>query len=152
MLPGPPVLPDALPLGLHRGCPGPPLLRKFAVPFWALTELYGRSPMYWYRLERSLGRFSVVGTTVQAADHLPRHLVADEKHTTLIQKKTRKVYLATTVGGGCCLGIALAEKTAVYSANRYRAILDLVVASAQARQFVYRKRIRRSYPPARRER
>jgi hypothetical protein len=79
------------------------------VPFWALTELYGRSPMYWYRLERSLGRFSVVGTTVQAADHLPRHLVADEKHTTLIEKKTRKVYLATTVGGGCCLGMALAE-------------------------------------------
>ena len=79
------------------------------MPFWALTELYGRSPMYWYRLERSLGRFSVVGTTVQAADHLPRHLVADEKHTTLIQKKTRKVYLATTVGGGCCLGMALAE-------------------------------------------
>jgi len=34
-------------------------------------------------LERSLGRFSVVGTTVQAAEHLPRHLVADEKHTTL---------------------------------------------------------------------
>jgi hypothetical protein len=65
--------------------------------------------MYWYRLERSLGRNSLVGTTVQAAQRLPRHLVADEKHTTLIQKKTREVYLAATAGGGCCLGLALAE-------------------------------------------
>jgi hypothetical protein len=65
--------------------------------------------MYWYRLERSLGRFSLVGTTIQAAERLPRHLVADEKHTTLIEDKSRKVYLAATAGGGCCLGLALAE-------------------------------------------
>ena len=65
--------------------------------------------MYWYRLERSLGRFSLVGTTVQAAQRLPRHLAADEKHTTLVDGKSRKVYLATTAGGGCCLGMALAE-------------------------------------------
>ena len=62
--------------------------------------------MYWHRLECSLGRFSLVGTTVQAAERLPRHLVADEKHTTLAGKK---VYLAATAGGGCCLGMALAE-------------------------------------------
>ncbi len=67
--------------------------------------------MYWYRLERALGRSSLVGTTVQAAERLPRHLVADETHTTLVERKkeARKVYLATTAGGGCCLGIALAE-------------------------------------------
>jgi hypothetical protein len=65
--------------------------------------------MYWYRLERSLGRNSLVGTTIQAAGRLPRHLVADEKHTTLIEKKSRKVYLAATAGDGCCLGMALAE-------------------------------------------
>ena len=62
--------------------------------------------MYWHRLECSLGRSSLVGTTVQAADRLPRHLVADEKHTTL---GGEKVYLAATAGGGCCLGLALAE-------------------------------------------
>ena len=62
--------------------------------------------MYWHRLECSLGRSSLVGTTVQAAERLPRHLVADEKHTTLAGKK---VYLAATAGGGCCLGMALAE-------------------------------------------
>jgi hypothetical protein len=31
------------------------------VPFWALAEVFGCSPMYWHRLERSLGRFSSVG-------------------------------------------------------------------------------------------
>src|SRR4051812_22411049 len=87
----------------------PPFLRKFAAPFRALTEVFGRSPMYWYRLERSLGRSSLVGTTVRAAEGLPRHLVADEKPTTLIDGKARKVYLAATAGGGCCLGMAPAE-------------------------------------------
>src|SRR3954470_20254408 len=109
MLSGPPLLPDAVPLGPHRGRASPPFLRKFAVPYWALTEVFGRSPMYGYRLERSLGRNSLVGTTVQAAERLPRHLVADEEHTTLIDGKSRKVYLATTAGGGCCLGLDLAE-------------------------------------------
>jgi hypothetical protein len=47
-----------------------------------------------------------VGTTVKAADHLPGHLVADEKHTTLAGEK---VYLAATAGDGCGLGLALAE-------------------------------------------
>jgi hypothetical protein len=62
--------------------------------------------MYWHRLECSLGRFSLVGTTVRSGDRLPRHLVADEKHTTL---GGQKVYLAATAGGGCCLGMALAK-------------------------------------------
>jgi hypothetical protein len=62
--------------------------------------------MYWHRLERSLGRSSLVGTTVSSADRLPRHLVADEKHTT---RGGEKVYLAATAGGGCCLGLAVAK-------------------------------------------
>jgi hypothetical protein len=62
--------------------------------------------MYWHRLERSLGRNSLVGTTVSSAERLPRHLAADEKHTTL---DGEKVYLAATAGGGCCLGLALAK-------------------------------------------
>ena len=53
--------------------------------------------MYWYRLERSLGRSSLVGTTVAAAECLPRQLAADEKHTTLAGEK---IYLAATAGGG----------------------------------------------------
>jgi len=82
--------------------------------------------MYWHRLECSLGRFSLVGTTVQAAEGLPRHLVADEKHTTMAGEK---VYLAATAGSGCCLGLALAETAgnddlaAAYGVFRDEAVL-----------------------------
>ena len=75
---------------------GPLFLRKFGVPFWALARVFGRDPMYWYRIECGLGRFSVVGTTVRRAE-LPEHLLADEHHQTL---DGQKVYLATTVGVG----------------------------------------------------
>src|SRR5262249_42931271 len=58
---------------------GPLFLRKFGVPFWALARVFGNDPMFWYRLECGLGRFSIVGTTVRQAG-LPEHLVADEHH------------------------------------------------------------------------
>jgi hypothetical protein len=79
---------------------GPLFLRKFGVPFWALAAVFGADPMYWYRLECGLGRFSVVGTTVRRAE-VPVHLLADEHHQPL---DGQKVYIATTVGQGCCLG------------------------------------------------
>ena len=78
-------------------------LRKFGVPFHALARVFGRDPMYWYRLEVSLGRNSIVGTTVRQAA-LPEHLLADEHHQTL---DGDKVYVATTIGEGCCLGAEL---------------------------------------------
>ena len=37
--------------------------------------------MYWYRLEQSLGRFNIVGTTVKGPDSLPQDLLADENTT-----------------------------------------------------------------------
>ena len=79
---------------------GPLFLRKFGVPFWALAHVFGHDPMFWYRLECGLGRFSVVGTTVRHAE-LPEHLVADEHHQ---ECDGQKLYIATTVGSGCCLG------------------------------------------------
>jgi hypothetical protein len=79
---------------------GPLFLRKFGVPFWALARVFGHSPMYWYRIECGLGRFSVAGTTVHQAV-LPEHLLADEHHQTL---DGQKVYIATTVAAGCILG------------------------------------------------
>ncbi len=82
----------------------PLLLRKYGVPFWVLSEVFGHSPMFWYRQQCHLGRFSIVGTTVRHAK-IPEHLVADEHHQTC---DGDKVYLATTVGGGCCLGVAVA--------------------------------------------
>jgi hypothetical protein len=83
---------------------GPLFLRSFGVPFWALARVFGKDPMYWYRLEVGLGRNSIVGTTCRQAD-VPEHLVADEHHQT---RDGAKNYIATTVGAGCCLGAALA--------------------------------------------
>jgi len=84
----------------------PPLfLRTFGVPYWALARVFGRGPMYWYRLEAGLGRNSIVGTTARRA-RLPEHLLADEHHQ---PRDGLKNYLATTVGEGCCLGCALAQ-------------------------------------------
>lgn len=79
---------------------GPLFLRKFGVPFWALAHVFGGDPMSWYRRECALGRFSVAGTTARKAE-LPKHLLADEHHQSL---DGEKVYIATTVGSGCCLG------------------------------------------------
>ncbi|HVK17368.1 MAG TPA: hypothetical protein VM533_10495, partial [Fimbriiglobus sp.] len=83
---------------------GPLFLRAFGVPFWALARVFGRGPMYWYRLEVGLGRNSIVGTTLRRAA-LPEHLLADEHHQ---PRDGVKNYIATTVGDGCCLGAALA--------------------------------------------
>ena len=84
----------------------PLFLRKFNVPFWALSYVFGKYPMYWYRLEQSLGRNSIVGTTVRNPDDIPEHLAADEKHTRILGDK---VYVATTVGNQCILGAAAAK-------------------------------------------
>jgi hypothetical protein len=83
---------------------GPLFLRAFGVPFWALARVFGKGAMYWYRLEVGLGRHSVAGATIRRAD-LPEHLLADEHHQT---RDGVKNYIATTVGAGCCLGVALA--------------------------------------------
>ncbi len=81
-------------------------LRKFAVPYWALAHIFGRNPMFYYRMEQSLGRHSLAGTTVFGADKIPKHLAADEKHTRV---RGNKSYVATTVGGDCILGAAVAK-------------------------------------------
>jgi hypothetical protein len=91
--------------GLTDDVERPLFLRQFGVPFWALARVFGRDPMYWYRLEASLGRNSIVGATVRRA-RLPEHLLADEHHQTL---DGDKVYVATTVAEGCCLGAAVSS-------------------------------------------
>jgi hypothetical protein len=83
---------------------GPLFLHTFGVPFWALAHVFGHDPMYWYRLECGLGRASIVGTTIKV--ELPEHVLADEHHQTL---DGQKVYIATTVAAGCCLGAEPAE-------------------------------------------
>ena len=97
------VLPHAA--GLTDDVEKPLLLRRFGVPFWAIARVFGKGPSYWYRLEVSLGRNSVVGTTVRRAD-LPGDLVADEHHQT---RDGDKVFVATVVAQGCCLGACVVD-------------------------------------------
>jgi hypothetical protein len=77
-------------------------LRRYGVPYEALVYVFGRDSMYWYRAEQSLGKFSLVGTTVKAPPRLPVHLVADEKHSWRLGER---VYLPTTVAAECILGV-----------------------------------------------
>jgi hypothetical protein len=82
----------------------PLLLAAHGVPAWLLKVGFGRSEMYWHRLVERLGRSSLVGATVRDPARLPTHLAADEHHADWAGQKG---YVATTVGGGCILGLAL---------------------------------------------
>lgn len=81
-------------------------LRKFDVPFWGISHVFGKDAMYWFRIEQSIGRNSIVGTTIRKPDDIPSHLGADEKHTKLLGNK---VYAATTVGDECILGASIVK-------------------------------------------
>jgi len=80
--------------------------RRWGVPFDALAYGFGRNPMYWYRAYVSLGRPSLVGTTIKTADRLPAHVLADEKHS---RRQGHKVYIPTTVAQECILGAEVVE-------------------------------------------
>lgn len=80
--------------------------RKFDVPFWAIAHVFGKDSTYWYRIEQSLGRNNIVGTTIKNPDDIPQHLAADEKHTWILGQKA---YVATTVGNECILGASIAK-------------------------------------------
>ena len=80
-------------------------LRRFGVPYWGLTYVFGPDDMYWQRLVCQLGRNDIVGTTLKDAEQLPAHVLADEKHTRL---NGEKAYIATPVADGCILGASLA--------------------------------------------
>jgi hypothetical protein len=85
----------------------PLLLRKFGVPYWVLTLLYGKNDMFWYRLENRLGHCSLVGTTLRNQENLPKHLIADEKFSRENRKRT---YIAMTSSEDCVLGAAITDK------------------------------------------
>ncbi|WP_051470195.1 hypothetical protein [Fischerella sp. PCC 9605] len=76
---------------------------QFGVSFETIAYFFGRNPMYWYRIYLSLGRASIVGTTIKDPAKLPQHLVGDEKHTWLHKKR---VFVPTTAANGCFLGAA----------------------------------------------
>ena len=77
-------------------------LRQWGVPFDALASVFGRDAMLWYRAWLAFGRPSLLRTTVQAPQQVPTDLVADEQVTWVAGQE---VYVPTTVGGGCFLGV-----------------------------------------------
>jgi hypothetical protein len=79
-------------------------LRQWGVPFDALAYVFGHDAMFWYRAWLAFGRPSLLGTTVKDPQKLPADLVADEKLTWVA---TQQVYVPTTVGGGCFLGVSV---------------------------------------------
>ena len=78
-------------------------LRRFGVPFWGLTYVFGRNDMHWQRIVAQLGRYDLVGTTVKAPQLLPDHLLADEKFTAI---NGERMFVATVVGSDVILGAA----------------------------------------------
>lgn len=79
-------------------------LRRYGVPFSALTYVFGRNDMYWQRLVAHFGRNDIVGTTIKDPKQLPKDLLADEKHA---RWNGHKAYIATTVGADCVLGASM---------------------------------------------
>jgi len=102
-------------------------LRKFGVPFWALAQVFGRNPMFWYRAELSLGRFSLVGTTVRKVD-MPQHLLADEHHS---KNAGEKRFLATTVASGCVLGAAVTRSASTEDLTKAYGIFQKEASNVQ---------------------
>lgn len=80
-------------------------LRKFGVPYWGLTYVFGRNDAYWYRLCTRFGAYDLVSTTIKDPTKIPENLLADEKHTRF---NGLKGYIAMTVGRDCILGASLA--------------------------------------------
>ena len=79
-------------------------LLRFGVPYWALTYVFGKDDMFWFRQFRHFGRYNIVQTTVKDKEELPEHLLADEKH---IYINGEKAYIATTVAEDCVLGSSI---------------------------------------------
>jgi len=79
-------------------------LLRFGVPYWALTYVFGKDDMFWFRQFCHFGRYHIVQTTVKDLEKLPKDLLADEKH---IYINGEKAYIATTVGSDCILGASV---------------------------------------------
>jgi hypothetical protein len=72
-------------------------MRKYSVPFQGLSYYFGSSSQQWFRMEQNIGRLSLVGTTIQTASNLPKHLMVDEKLTTIKSEKASRLLWPRTV-------------------------------------------------------
>jgi hypothetical protein len=93
-------------VGFTEDVDKPLFLRRFGIPFWALTYVFGRNDMYWYRIENRFGRNSIVGTTVRNSDNLPTDILSDEKQS---WENGERIFIATTVANDCILGASVAK-------------------------------------------
>jgi hypothetical protein len=83
------------------------LLLRYAVSLWVVALLPGGNPTFWWRLFIAFSANNLVGTTVKSREKMPAGLLADEYHT---DTHKGEVYITTTVGGGCLLGVEAAQK------------------------------------------
>ena len=84
-------------------------LRRYGVPYSALSYVFGKNDMYWYELEKSFGRNSIVETTIRFPEKLPQHLLADEKHS---RENGERIFIPMTISGDCVLGSSVIPKDA----------------------------------------
>ncbi len=82
----------------------PILLLSTWGPEWALAQVFEKDVMCVYRLRTSIGRDSVVGTTITSSEALPKDVAADAKHTHLAGEN---VDVATSVGNHCLVGASV---------------------------------------------
>jgi hypothetical protein len=75
-------------------------LRKYGVPYEALTYVFGKNDNYWYRIETRFGEKNIVATTVKTVE-IPGDVLADEYHSKWFGEK---IAIATTVSHGVVLG------------------------------------------------
>lgn len=107
---------------------------RFGVPFWAVALVFGKYPMYWYRLWLDLGRNSLVGTTIFSGNELPQHLLGDEEHTRV---QGSKAYIATTVAKGCLLGASVVWEASVECLTKgYQTARDEIQNVAQTHSII----------------
>ena len=90
-------------------------LRKDNVPYDTIAATCGKNAMFWYRLEMSLARNNIVGTTVKCISKLPQHILVDEHHNRL---NRQKVYICTTVGQDCFFGAELSDSVSALQLKR----------------------------------
>ena len=82
-------------------------LRKHGLSYDGITYILGKDDMYWQRIELSLSRMNIVGTTLQDSSNLPKDIASDEKHTKHLGEKS---YACITATADCILGASISQK------------------------------------------
>jgi hypothetical protein len=82
------------------------LLLHYGTPYWLVSQVLGKNDSYWERIERSLSRKSIVGTSTYNTTALPKDYVADEK---ISFWNNQEVYLAMTASQECVLGLSVSK-------------------------------------------